>query len=76
MEAETGPAALSLCAKLLLDHAACQRACSSLKFVNGGISTLPDRFELLFVKTGERPVIQVVWRSVDEMGVKFKTGGS
>ena len=47
-----------------------------LQFVNGGISTLPDRFELLVVKTGERPLVHVAWRSVDEMGVKFETGGS
>ena len=44
-----------------------------LQFVNGGISTLPEQFELLVVKTGERPVVQVAWRSIDEMGVKFET---
>ena len=49
---------------------------AKLQFVNGGISTLPDRFELLVVKTGERPIVQVAWRHVDEMGVKFETDGS
>jgi hypothetical protein len=47
-----------------------------LHFVNGGISTLPDRFEILGVKTGERPVVRVAWRHVDEMGVKFETDDS
>jgi PilZ domain len=47
-----------------------------LQFVNGGISTLPDRFELLVAKTGERPFVQVAWRHVDEMGVKFNTEDS
>ena len=49
---------------------------ASLQFVNGGISTLPDRFELHVVKTGERPVVRVAWRNVDEMGVKFETDDS
>ena len=47
-----------------------------LQFANGGISTLPDRFELLVVKTGERPFVQVAWRHVDEMGIKFETDES
>jgi hypothetical protein len=47
-----------------------------LQFIDGRISTLPDRFELLVVKTGERPIVRVAWRSVDEIGVKFETGGS
>ena len=46
-----------------------------LQFIDDGISTLPDRFELLLVKTGERPIVQVAWRSVGEIGVKFETGG-
>ena len=36
---------------------------AKLQFVDGGVSDLPDRFELLIVKTGERPVVQVVWRA-------------
>jgi hypothetical protein len=49
---------------------------AKLQFVNGGISTLPGRFELLVVKTGERPVVQVAWRNIDEIGVKFETDDS
>ena len=49
---------------------------ASLQSENGGISTLPDRFELHVVKTGERPVVRVAWRNVDEMGVKFETDDS
>jgi hypothetical protein len=44
-----------------------------LQFVDGGISSLPERFELLIVKTGKRPIVQVAWRSVDEMGVEFES---
>ena len=46
-----------------------------LQLVDGGIGTLPDRFELLVVKTGERPVVYVAWRSLDEMGVRFEGTG-
>jgi hypothetical protein len=45
---------------------------AKLQFVDGGVSDLPDRFELLIVKTGERPVVQVVWRGSHEIGVKFE----
>ena len=45
---------------------------AKLQFVDAGVSELPDRFELLIVKTGERPVVQVVWRGPHEMGVKFE----
>ena len=46
------------------------------QFVNGGISTLPDSFELHVVKTGERPVVRVAWQNVDEIGVNFETDDS
>ena len=45
---------------------------AKLQFVNGGITTLPERFELLIVKTGERPVVRVAWRNIDEVGVRFE----
>jgi PilZ domain len=44
-----------------------------LQFGNGGITTLPERFELLIMKTGERPVVRVAWRNIGEMGVRFET---
>ena len=44
-----------------------------LQFADGGADTLPDRFELLMVKSGERPVVCVAWRSKHEMGVAFET---
>jgi hypothetical protein len=44
-----------------------------LQFSDGEADTLPDRFELLMVKSGERPVVRVSWRSKHEMGVAFET---
>jgi len=44
-----------------------------LQFSDGGPNTLPDRFELLIVKTGERPIVQVAWRTAHEVGVRFET---
>lgn len=44
-----------------------------LQFSDEGIHTLPDRFELLIVKTGEQPIVQVAWRTADQFGVWFET---
>ena len=44
-----------------------------LQFSDGEVNTLPDRFELLIVKTGERPMVQVAWRTADQIGVQFET---
>ena len=44
-----------------------------LQFSDSGMETLPERFELLMVKSGERPIVRVAWRSTDEMGVAFET---
>jgi len=44
-----------------------------LQFSDGSPNTLPDRFELLIVKTGERPMVQVAWRTGDQIGVQFET---
>jgi hypothetical protein len=46
---------------------------AKLQFADSGIGTLPDRFELLIVKTGERRMVRAAWRSIDEMGVAFET---
>jgi hypothetical protein len=44
-----------------------------LQFVDGGMGSLPERFELLIVKTGEHRLVEMAWRTLDEMGVKFET---
>jgi hypothetical protein len=44
-----------------------------LQFSEPGMETLPDQFDLLMVKTGERPMVRVAWRNTDEMGVAFET---
>ena len=49
------------------------RTGARLQFTDAGIGTLPDRFELLVVKTGERRTVQMAWRGIDEMGVQFET---
>lgn len=44
-----------------------------LQFSDGDSHALPDRFQLLIVKTGERRMVQVAWRTADEFGVRFET---
>ena len=43
-----------------------------LQFSDPSIDTLPETFELLIVKSGERPLVRVAWRSADEIGVAFQ----
>jgi hypothetical protein len=35
------------------------------------VTTLPERFDLLLVKTGERRPVRVAWRGESEIGVAF-----
>ena len=44
-----------------------------LQFSDGGMDSLPERFDLLMVKSGQRPLVRVAWRTRDQMGVAFET---
>ena len=46
---------------------------AKLQFSDGEMKTLPDRFQLLVVKTGEQPFVRVAWRNANQLGVTFES---